>query len=115
MPFAGVQEGDAMFGLVVRFTLKDGAAADFDRLVEVTVPEIHRYEPGTLVYAVHQVEGEPNTRVFYELYRDRAAFDDHERQDHTRRFLSERERYLSGPPQVDFLALQTAAGAVEAR
>ena len=104
-----------MFGLVVRFTVKDGAAADFDQLVEKTVPEIHRHEPGTLVYAVHEVEGEPNTRVFYELYRDRAAFDAHERQEHTRRFLAERERYLSGPPQVDFLALQAAAGAVEAR
>ncbi len=104
-----------MFGLVVRFTLKDGATADFDRLMEMTVPEIHRHEPGTLVYAVHQVDGEPNTRIFYELYRDRAAFDEHERQEHTRRFLAERERYLSGPPQVDFLALQTAAGAVEAQ
>jgi quinol monooxygenase YgiN len=104
-----------MFGLVVRFTLKDGAAADFDRLVKETVPEIHRHEPGTVVYAVHQVEDQPNTRIFYELYRDREAFDDHERQDHTRRFLTERERYLSEPPQVDFLALQTAAGAVEAQ
>ena len=104
-----------MFGLVVRFTVKDGAAADFDRLVEMTVAEIHRHEPGTLVYAVHEVEGESNVRIFYELYRDRAAFDEHERQEHTRRFLTERERYLSGPPQVDFLALQTAAGAVEAQ
>jgi quinol monooxygenase YgiN len=77
-------------------------------------PEIHRNEPGTLVYAVHRVEGEPNTRVLYELYQDRAAFEDHERQKHTRRFLAERERYLDGT-QVDFLSLQTAAGAVEAR
>jgi quinol monooxygenase YgiN len=104
-----------MFGLVVWFTLKDGAAGDFDRLVEKTVPEIHRHEPGTLVYAVHEVEGKPNVRVFYELYQDRAAFDEHERQEHTRRFLTEREHYLSGPPQVDFLALQTAAGAVQAQ
>jgi quinol monooxygenase YgiN len=104
-----------MFGLVVRFQLQDGATADFDRLAKMTVSEIQQHEPGTLVYAVHEVEAEPNSRVFYELYRDRAAFDEHERQVHTRRFLTERERYLSGPPQVDFLALQTAAGAVEAR
>ena len=104
-----------MFGLVVRFTVRDGAGDDFDRLVDQTVPEIHRHEPGTLVYAVHEVEGEPNVRVFYELYRDRAAFDEHERQDHTRRFLAERERYLSAPPRVDFLALRAAAGAVKER
>ena len=104
-----------MFGLVVRFRVRDGAAGEFDQLVERTVPEIHRHEPGTLVYAVHEVDGEPNVRVFYELYRDRAAFDEHERQDHTRRFLAGRERYLSCPPQVDFLVLRTAAGAVEVR
>jgi quinol monooxygenase YgiN len=104
-----------MYGLVVRFMLKDGATADFDRLVRETVPEIRKHEPDTLVYAVHQVEGEPQVRVFYELYRERAAFEAHERQEHTTRFLAERHRYLSGPPQVDFLTLQTAAGAVEAR
>jgi quinol monooxygenase YgiN len=102
-----------MFGLVVRFTLKDGAAGDFDQLVEATVPKIHVHEPGTLIYTVHQVEGEPDTRIFYELYRDRTAFENHERQDHTRHFLTERERYLDGPPHVDFLELQTAAGAVQ--
>jgi quinol monooxygenase YgiN len=101
-----------MFGLVVRFTLTDEGVAGFDQLTKRTVEEIHRREHGTLVYAVHQVEGEPHTRIFYELYRDRAAFEDHERQDHTRRFLIERERYLDRPPQVDFLELQTAAGAV---
>jgi quinol monooxygenase YgiN len=34
------------------------------------------------------------TRVFYELYRDRDAFEEHESQPHVRRFLAEREQYL---------------------
>ena len=66
------------FGLVVRFTLKDGAAAAFDRLTAETVTKIRAHEPGTLLYAVHRVEGQPQSRVFYELYRDRAVFDEHE-------------------------------------
>jgi quinol monooxygenase YgiN len=99
-----------MFGLVVRFTLTEDGASGFDQLVQETVPSIQRHEPGTIVYATHTVEGQPNLRVFYELYRDREAFDEHERQDHTRRFLAEREQFLGGPTEVDFVNLQAAAG-----
>ncbi|MCU7730509.1 antibiotic biosynthesis monooxygenase [Actinoplanes sp. KI2] len=91
------------FGLVVRFLVRDeAAAAGFDALVARTVPEIERHEPGTLAYVVHTVPTEPLVRVFYELYADRAAFDAHERQPHTRHFLAEREQYLSGV-EVTFL------------
>ncbi len=89
------------FGLYVRHTLKEGAAEAFDRLVAAAAEGI-RQEPGTLVYVSHTVEGQPNQRVFYELYRDRAAFDDHERQEHTRHFLVEREA-LVDRIEVDWL------------
>ncbi|SQE00675.1 Antibiotic biosynthesis monooxygenase [Parafrankia sp. Ea1.12] len=92
-----------MFGLVVRFNLLPGAAGRFDRLVAETLPLIVSSEPGTLVYATHVVEGEPDARIFYEVYQDRAAFDEHERQEHVRRFLSAREEFLAGPPRVEFL------------
>jgi quinol monooxygenase YgiN len=99
-----------MYGLVVRFTLTEDGASGFDQLVKELVPSIQRDEPGTIVYATHTVEDQPNLRVFYELYRDREAFEEHERQGHTRRFLAEREQFLAGPTEVDFLNLQSAAG-----
>nr|WP_232303769.1 putative quinol monooxygenase [Pseudofrankia sp. DC12] len=95
---------------MVRFALRPGAAAGFDRLVAETVPEIVALEPGTQVYATHGVEGDPDARVFYELYRDREAFDEHERQEHVRRFLAAREEFLAGPPRVEFLSLIDAKG-----
>lgn len=99
-----------MFGLSVRFTCKDEASAKgFDALVAETVPQIRQHEPGTLVYAVHAVEGKTLERIFYELYRDRAAFDAHEGQAHTRHFLAEREHFLASV-DVDFLTLQTGKG-----
>jgi quinol monooxygenase YgiN len=99
-----------MFGLSVRFTCKDAASAKgFDALVAETVPQIRQHEPGTLVYAVHTVEGQPLQRIFYELYRDRAAFDAHEEQPHTRHFLAAREKFLASV-DVDFLALQIGKG-----
>ncbi|WP_131742126.1 putative quinol monooxygenase [Actinomadura roseirufa] len=99
-----------MFGLVVRFTCKDEDGADaFDQLVAETVSKIKTEEPGTLVYAVHKVDGQPLQRMFYELYRDQAAFDAHEKQPHTRRFLSAREELLAST-EVDRLDLQTGKG-----
>jgi quinol monooxygenase YgiN len=97
------------FGLVVRFALKQGAGEAFDRLTSQTVEQIRAHEPGTLVYAVHRVEGDPDARLFYELYRDRAAFDYHEAQPHTRTFLAERGQYLIGF-DVDRLSITVAKG-----
>jgi quinol monooxygenase YgiN len=86
----------------VRFTLRDTAAAQqFDELVDQTAAGI-RTEPGTLVYAVHEPVDEPLVRVFYELYADRDAFQAHEDQAHTKRFLSAREQFLVGT-EVTFL------------
>ncbi len=98
-----------MFGLVVRFRLKPAAGVAFDALVRETVEKIGRLEPGTLIYDVHRVDGEPEQRIFYELYRDRAAFETHESTEHTRRFLTAREQHLASPPEVDFLDPLAAA------
>ncbi|MEC3992045.1 putative quinol monooxygenase [Actinacidiphila sp. DG2A-62] len=90
------------YALVVRFTLRDTAAAQqFDELVAQTAAGI-RTEPGTLVYAVHTPVNEPLVRVFYELYADQAAFQAHEDQAHTRHFLAAREQFLAGT-EVTFL------------
>jgi quinol monooxygenase YgiN len=83
------------YGLVVRFRLNPGAAEGFDRLVAETVSEIARHEPGTLTYTVHEVDGQPDLRIFYELYESRDAFEAHQRQPHTQRFLAERGQYLA--------------------
>jgi quinol monooxygenase YgiN len=100
-----------MFGLFVRFTCKDEASARaYDRLVAETAEGIRAHEPGTLVYATHTVEGEPLQRIFYELYRDKDAFEAHEAQPHTRRYLAERDQYLAAT-EVDWLTLQDSKGA----
>src|SRR5256884_7274962 len=100
-----------MFGLFVRFTCKDEAAAEaYDKLVAETIEAIKTDEPGTLVYASHTVEGQPLQRIFYELYRDRAAFEAHEASPATRRYLKARGQYLAST-EVDWLTLPTGKGA----
>ncbi|BCJ39668.1 hypothetical protein GCM10010168_78770 [Actinoplanes ianthinogenes] len=100
------------FGLVVQFTLHDEpAAAAFDALVERTVAGIATQEPGTVAYLVHRVADRPLVRVFYELYADKAAFDAHEQQPHTVRFLAERGQFVS---RFEVTWLQAPAGKMPA-
>jgi quinol monooxygenase YgiN len=99
-----------MFGLFVRFTCKDQASTEaYDKLVAETIETIKANEPGTLVYASHLVDGEPLQRIFYELYKDKAAFEAHEAAPHTRRYLDQRGQYLAST-EVDWLTLQAGKG-----
>lgn len=102
-----------MFGLVVRFNLKAGTGEQFDALTRDVVVAIRQAEPGTLVYACHVVEGDADARIFYELYRDRAAFEDHERQEHVNRFHEKKAPFLAGEPRVEFLSLHVGKGSPE--
>jgi quinol monooxygenase YgiN len=79
-----------VFAIAVRFDLTDEAAAGrFDDLVAATVPGILAEEEGTLVYTPHRVDGEPLARLFYEVYRDRAAHAAHEARPATAAFLEQ--------------------------
>jgi quinol monooxygenase YgiN len=78
------------YGRILIFTLLDDRAADFDRLAEQTAEEVRTREPGTLVYVIHVVPNAPLQRIFYEIYRDRAAFDSHENQPYMKRFVADR-------------------------
>ncbi|WP_028479465.1 putative quinol monooxygenase [Nocardia sp. CNY236] len=99
-----------MFALVVKFDLFDEDAADsFDTLVADTVRQIAEHEPGTLVYSTHTVDDEPLSRIFYEVYADREAFGEHERQPHIRAFLDRRTEYVESF-RVEFLGDGPAKG-----
>ena len=99
-----------MFALVVRFDCRDQAAVTrFDELTAEVVQQITEREPGTLVYATHSVEGAPQARIFYEVYRDRAAFETHEAADHVQQFHARKNPLLVGR-RVEFLSPGSAKG-----
>ncbi len=78
------------YGRIQIFTLLDDRAAEFDRLAEETADLVSAGEPDTLVYVIHLVPNAPMQRIFYETYRDRAAFESHENQPYMQRFVAER-------------------------
>jgi quinol monooxygenase YgiN len=78
------------YGRILIFTLIEDRVADFDRLAEQTAEQVRTSEPGTLVYVIHLVPNAPLQRIFYEIYRDPAAYDSHESQPYMQRFVAER-------------------------
>jgi quinol monooxygenase YgiN len=98
-------EDGAPFALIVRFTVRAGSEEAFDRLTEEIASTIRERESDTLIYACHTVQGSPRQRIFYELYRNRAAFERHEAAEHVRRFQAQRTDLLEST-EVDFLTLQ---------
>jgi quinol monooxygenase YgiN len=98
-----------VIALVVRFDLAPGEEAAFDALMAETCRGIAAHEPGTLVYAVTRDPARPALRIFLEVYRDEAAFAEHETQPHTRRFLERRAAHLAAPVVVDRLVVSELA------
>lgn len=93
------------YGLIVRFDLLDAALnsrsrGGVRRADDRDGGHDSYEEPGTLAYIVHTELTSPGIRVFYELYREEAAFDAHEEGAHVRRFLSERGQHLRRDPKV---------------
>ena len=93
--------------LVVRHVLRPGHEEAFDTLTTRTLESIAASEPGTHVYVVHTVADQPLHRVFYELYRDRSAFEAHEAYPHMRAVLTERLAHIESV-DVEFLEATAA-------
>ena len=78
------------YGLIAIYTLLEDRVADFDRIADQTAEEVRTHEPDTLVYVIHTVPKAPMQRIFYEIYRDRVAYDRHEQQPYIKRFVTAR-------------------------
>ncbi len=79
-----------LYGLISIFTLLDSRTGEFDRLAEETVQAVRMHEPDTLLFISHHVPNAPLQRIFYEVYRDRGAFEEHQRQPQNERFVAQR-------------------------
>ena len=82
------------YGLIAIYTLLEDRVADFDRIAEQAAEQVRTSEPDTLVYVIHTVPKAPMQRIFYEVYRDRAAYEHHEQQPYVKRFVTARRPYV---------------------
>jgi len=80
-----------LFVIFVDFHLKPGVRQQFRRLIDINADASVRNEPGCLQFDVLEPEGEDDRVLLYEIYRDKAAFDEHLRSEHFRIFASASE------------------------
>jgi quinol monooxygenase YgiN len=103
---ASNQQGQ-LFGQITIYTLLDDRLAEFDRMTEQVVEQVRSLEPGTLVYIVHAVPTAPMQRILYEVYRDRAGYDEHMAQPYVARYVAERRSMVLATNAIE-LGLQQA-------
>lgn len=65
-------------------------------------------EPGTLMFNMHRVQGQPGSYVMIERYADQAAWDAHSVKQGERGVVPEMMAFAAGPPE--FLFLEAVAG-----
>jgi len=97
----------SLFGQIAIYTLLDDRVNDFDRLTERVVEQVRAGEPGTLVYIVHAVPTAPLQRILYEVYQDRAAYDEHLRRPYVAKYEADRRRFVLATNVIE-LGLQQA-------
>jgi quinol monooxygenase YgiN len=98
---------EELFGQIAIYTLIEDQAEDFDRLTERVVSQVRAGEPSTLVYIVHAVPSAPMQRILYEVYRDRAAYEQHLRQPYVSQFEADGRPYVLATNVIE-LGLQHA-------
>ncbi|REE98004.1 putative quinol monooxygenase [Thermomonospora umbrina] len=81
-------------GQITVYTLLDGRGEAFDRVVSEAVRAAREAEPDTLIFACHEVTGAPTQRIVYQLFRDQAAFAEHQRLPHVQRFAAESRPFV---------------------
>ena len=73
-----------MFSLLVQMTVRPGRREEFLAGMAANAEASVRDEPGCLRFDVCSVASDENRFVFYELYRDTAAFEEHRGAPHFR-------------------------------
>ena len=72
-------------------------------LLREQVAAVRKAEPGCLVYRPHRSTKDPDLFIFYEQYKDDAAFDVHRKAPHLTAYRERREKegLVAGPPEVE--------------
>jgi len=86
--------------IVARVTVKEGQEAAFIAVASPLV-EATRKEPGCLFYTLYQSPMDSKSFIFYEEYKDQAAFDSHSNSDHFNTFAGALGGILDGDLVVD--------------
>jgi quinol monooxygenase YgiN len=83
-----------MLVVLVDVTVRAEALGEFERAILDNAARSVEREAGCLRFEVSQREDDPTAWIFYEVYRDAAAFEEHRRQPHFLAYQAVAERAL---------------------
>jgi quinol monooxygenase YgiN len=93
-PFVAASTSPEMYGQITVFTLLDGRESAFDQLARDAIRAARDTEPDLVIYTCHEVVGAPTQRIFYQLFRDQAAFQEHQWMPYVLEFLGESRTHV---------------------
>lgn len=88
--------------LIAKLKAKAGSEKATEEELKAMIPKV-RQEQGTLTYILHRSAQDPTVFVFYEVYRDQAAFDAHGKTPHMAELFGKLRGLLEGPPALEML------------
>src|SRR5579872_1521151 len=98
------KENPMSITVIAKLKVKPGSEQQFETAARKMIETMRAAEPGALQYVLHRGQKEhANEFVYYELYKDQAAFDVHGKTDHMKAFGGAIGALLDGRPQVDIL------------
>jgi autoinducer 2-degrading protein len=83
-----------MLVVVVNVTVRREMLAEFERAILANADGARTREPGCLRFDVNQKEDDPAQWLFYEVYRDSAAFETHRASPHFAAYQQVADRAL---------------------
>jgi quinol monooxygenase YgiN len=93
----------------VKFKVKAGKNAEFEKAFSDMQKGVHASEPGNLYYDLY-VSDDPQTYVIIEHYKDAAAIAAHGKTEHAKKLMGSLRDLLDGPPEVQRLVLVSSKG-----
>lgn len=90
---------------VVKFKVKAGQNAVFEKAFSQMQASVRDHEPGNLYYDLYVSDQDPQTYVILEHYRDHAAVLAHGQSEHAKRLIATLRDLLDGPPEAERLVL----------
>jgi len=89
--------------VVAKIRAAKGKGDALAALLKEQVAAVRRAEPGCLVYRPHRSTKDPDLFIFYEQYKDDAAFDLHRKAPHLAAYRERREKegLTEGPAEVE--------------
>ena len=78
--------------VVARLRAAKGKGDALAALLTEQAGVVRKAEPGCLVYRPHRSQTDPDSFIFYEMYRDQAAFDAHRKALHLVAYRQRREK-----------------------